>query len=82
MTTDLQHLIFQASTQLGSEACRAGRHTWDDEGGRSCPKGYEDCSQAVYRCSICGTYDYGEAGGPGHRDCHQACARPLLDELP
>lgn len=80
MTPHLQQLIQQASTQLGAEACREGRHTFVTEGGRSCSKGYEDCSQPVYVCSSCGAYDYGEAGGPGHQDCYVGCARPPVDE--
>lgn len=73
MTFSLQALIKQASTELGSEACREGRHQWVSEGSRGCPhgEGYGDefCGQAVYVCSTCGVYDYGERGGPGHSDC-------------
>jgi hypothetical protein len=39
------------------------------DGGRPCPKGSKNCSQAVYQCFWCGTYDYGEEGGPGYEDC-------------
>jgi|GEM_PF-1688767 len=72
MTTALQALIRDASTQLGSEACRAGRHQWQSDGGRGCPHGAGDngyCGQAVYVCTSCGAYDYGKRGGPGHADC-------------
>lgn len=71
MTTALQALIRDASTQLGSEACRAGRHQWQSEGGRGCPHDHDSgtCGQAVYVCTTCGAYDYGERGGPGHADC-------------
>lgn len=31
------------------------------------------CSQAVYSCSVCGVYDYGQRGGPGHADCENLC---------
>lgn len=73
MTFSLQKLVQQAATELGSDACRDGRHQWVAEGGRSCPDELEVCcSQAVYRCLTCGTYDYGEPGGPGHADC-QSC---------
>jgi len=74
MTDILQGLIQQASTELGSTACQAGKHTWVGEGGRSCPHDLTDhCGQAVYRCSICGTWDYGGPGGPGHADCEMSC---------
>ena len=74
MTFALQALIHEASTELGSEACREGRHQWKSEGGRACPKDLTDqCSQAVYRCTTCGDYDYGEKGGPGAADCQNHC---------
>lgn len=70
----LSELIFEASTQLGSDACRAGRHSWNSEGGRHCPQDLTDgCSQTVYRCSTCGEYDYGAPGGPGDLDCLEHC---------
>lgn len=75
MTTfALNALIHQAATELGSEACREGRHRWGSIGGRSCPKDYTSmCSQAVYVCSTCGETDYGARGGPGHHDCSTTC---------
>lgn len=76
MTTVLTSLIQQARTELGSTACQSGRHQWtsDGEGGRGCPHDLtDDCSQGVYRCTVCGQYDYGEAGGPGHADCERRC---------
>lgn len=75
MTKALQELIFEARTQLGSEACAAGRHVWQPEdGGRACPKDIRgDCSQTVYRCHVCGSHDYGEPGGPGAHDCATQC---------
>lgn len=77
-TFALDALIREASTELGSEACRNDKHDWVSEGGRACPKDYalgmlDGCSQAVYVCRTCGTYDYGERGGPGHRDCETTC---------
>lgn len=73
-TSTLNVLIRQASTELGSDACRARRHTWASEGGRPCPHDLTDnCSQAVYRCSVCGAWDYGEVGGPGDTDCASTC---------
>lgn len=54
-------------------ACEDGSHHWISEGGRGCPEDASDtCGQAVYRCTICGVYDYGEAGGPGAHDCATA----------
>ena len=77
MTAALQALIQQAGAQLGSEACAEGRHQWASEGGRRCPHpediGEGVCSQAVYRCTVCGVHDYGERGGPGHSDCSTGC---------
>lgn len=73
-TIALQALIYEASTQLGSTACQAGRHLWAFDGGRACPHDIADnCSQAVYRCRVCGIHDYGESGGPGEKDCETHC---------
>lgn len=72
MTFALQALIQQASTELGSEACREGRHNWKSIGGRGCPHDDGDnghCGQAVYECATCGATDHGERGGPGYSDC-------------
>lgn len=74
MTFELQALIAQASKELGSDACREGRHDWQSIGGRNCPHPEEigldaNCSQAVYECRTCGATDYGDRGGPGHADC-------------
>lgn len=74
MTTLLKTLIREASMELGSDACNVGKHQWEGEGGRGCPKDYTNlCGQAVYRCKVCGQYDYGEPGGPGHTDCKTNC---------
>lgn len=74
MTTTLQHLIQQASTELGSTDCEDGRHQWVSNGGRACPHNLTDnCSQAAYECSVCGEFDYGEDGGPGEADCEKYC---------
>ena len=71
MTAALRELIHQARTELGSEACRAGKHQWESDGCRGCPQDEEEesCGQAVYRCTVCGAFDYGEPGGPGASDC-------------
>ena len=54
------------------------KHEWKHVGSRACPKGgYTkpigvwtnetiECTQAVYQCVLCGAYDYGGFGGPGH----------------
>jgi len=67
----LADLIRDASTQLGSDACRSGKHLWESDGCRGCPHDEDNghCGQAVYRCAVCGQYDYGEPGGPGAADC-------------
>lgn len=73
-TITMSSLIHQARTELGSDACQSGKHTWESEGGRGCPHELlENCSQAVYLCSVCGTYDYGDPGGPGEADCESHC---------
>lgn len=56
---------------LAGGDCTRGLHVWKSVGGRGCPRNeYANCSQTVYRCA-CGVYDYGEPGGPGHRDCFE-----------
>jgi len=74
ITMILREAIRDASTQLGSDACRAGKHQWESIGGRSCPYDRSSsCSQAVYLCSVCMVFDYGQRGGPGHTDCENLC---------
>lgn len=74
MTFALEALIRGASTEIGSAACRQGKHQWASEGGRACPKDLTtECSQAVYQCATCGEWDYGAAGGPGATDCANFC---------
>ena len=77
----LQHLIAEAVALGGGNLCAAG-HDWESEGGRTCPK-YEfaDCSQAVYVCRRCGAHDYGDKGGPAHRECFSECGRDFADEI-
>ncbi len=77
MTFALQALVREAATELGSEACREGRHQWASIGGRACPHPQEigrgRCSQAVYECATCGDTDYGERGGLAWADCRDGC---------
>lgn len=74
MTFALEAMIRDAATVLGSAACRDGNHLWESEGGRACPDDLsENCSQAVYRCRVCGAWDYGAPGGPGAADCKNFC---------
>lgn len=64
--------------------CAHDQHVWVADGGRACPMVDQSspcpvwdmicsrpgmASQTVYRCSVCGDYDYGERGGPGDKDC-------------
>lgn len=65
-----QHLIalVEEARQSATLPCSRLRHRWVQEGGRSCPHGVFG-SQPVYQCSVCGEYDYGYPGGPGHMDC-------------
>lgn len=77
----LLDLLREAAALGGGELCIAG-HAWQSEGGRTCPKYADaDCSQPVYRCARCGVYDYGDTGGPAHRDCFAECRRDFTDEI-
>lgn len=77
----LLDLLREAAALGGGELCIAG-HAWQSEGGRTCPKYAEaDCSQTVYRCTRCGVYDYGEAGGPAHHECFAKCRRSFTYEI-
>lgn len=74
MPAELQRLIAEAGVLAGGDhPCAVLGHKWTTEGGRQCPYASDavqpNCSQAVYVCSACGCTDYGEPGGPGHRDC-------------
>jgi len=71
--TTLDNLITAAMQLAGNENVSHNRVIWQQEGGRSCPIGWEDCSQAVYIDVATGDYDYGERGGPGWTDCQQHC---------
>jgi len=54
--------------------CRYGRHKWEFDGARPCPFGLSGtCSQSVYKCSVCGQFDYGEKGGIGWQECKKSC---------
>jgi hypothetical protein len=77
----LKQLIAQAVALGGGNLCAVG-HDWESEGGRTCPK-YEsaDCSQTVYVCRRCGTYDYGGKKGPSHHECFVECNRDFTDEI-
>lgn len=77
----LKALIAEAAALGGGNLCAAG-HEWESEGGRTCPK-YEDadCSQTVYVCKRCGVYDYGDKGGPAHRECFSECRRDFAEEI-
>jgi len=80
MTFDLQRLIADAKDAAKGNPCEDGDHDWstDGEGGRSCPTGCEMCSQAVYRCRTCGTYDYGTGDdSPGLIECKSVCGDSL-----
>lgn len=51
------------------EKCKGNKHIWRSIGGRRCPQDYENCSQTVYECKMCGSIDFGEEGGPAWEDC-------------
>lgn len=58
-------------------------HDWIVEGGRGCPKAYDniECSQPVYVCRICGEEDYGYPGGPAYDVCYKECDKEVEKEL-
>ena len=85
MTFQLEALIRSASVELGSDACHAGNHDWQGQGGRGCPHpediGDGVCSQAVYECRSCGETDYGYKGGPAYADCMNCRYKHLASDL-
>lgn len=77
MTDALLQLIEGAIREATPRATPCGQHQWATEGGRSCPKGYNHCGQPVYRCGVCGAWDYGDRGGPAHVECWTDCRLPI-----
>lgn len=71
--SDLVHLVAEARSLANDDPCVV-KHIWESDGGRACPRfDQHQCSQTVYRCARCGEYDYGQAGGPAHDECHNGC---------
>ena len=71
----LTRLIAEAEVLAGGKhQCAELGHDWVSEGGRRCPRATDfaepPCSQTVYVCRACGCEDYGEVGGPGHKECY------------
>ena len=58
----LKALLAEAQALAGDHPCRDS-HQWVSDGGRACPfyDTDKDCggSQVVYRCEMCGEFDYG-----------------------
>lgn len=83
MSQALTALIAEARALANDHPCKTSGHVWGTEGGRRCPHAEDDhdgcgASQAVYVCTRCGAYDYGEPGGPGHADCAGGdCSGPV-----
>ena len=73
MIPALNELLTAATQLAGEDAVSHGARLWKSEGGRCCPLGWWDCSQAVYVDLKTGEHDYGEPGGPGHTDCIRHC---------
>lgn len=70
----LNRLITAAMELAGEENhFNFGNRLWHMEGGRTCPIGWNRCSQPVYVDLKTGEYDYGDEGGPGHADCVANC---------
>ena len=53
--------------------CNDQLHFWTVTGSRACPYPGADenmrCSQPVYQCARCETFDHGEVGGEGWKSC-------------
>lgn len=71
-------LVEEARDLVRPANCAVDDHVWVSYGGRACP--FEcprdvpgNISQTAYRCTVCGEYDYGDVGGPGHADCVKYC---------
>lgn len=80
--SELHRLVAEAVALGGGNLCASG-HDWKSEGGRPCPRDPDaNCSQTVYRCTRCPEWDYGEAGGPAHRECYEPgpCSRSCGDD--
>lgn len=75
MTAILQQLVAEA------QAAADPATPWVMEGGRSCPIGWDDCSQPVFRVAGTEHYDYGEPGGPGAENCRTECPH-RMDGVP
>lgn len=77
MTTHLTRLIDAARQLAGQDGTFHSGRIWQFEGGRACPIGWVDCSQAVYVDLTTGEHDYGEPGGVGDADCRANCKHGL-----
>ena len=77
MTPTLNDLITGAVQLAGGDSTANGGRLWHMEGGRSCPLGWDDCSQPVFVDLASGEHDYGQPGGPGHDDCRRNCSHGM-----
>lgn len=77
MNPTLNDLITGAITLAGGDETAHGGRIWHMEGGRSCPIGWDDCSQPVFVDLASGEHDYGQPGGPGAADCDAHCPHGL-----
>ena len=76
----LDHLVAEARSLANDHPCERA-HVWESVGGRGCPRDWDvNCSQTVYQCVRCGEYDYGDNGGPGHKECDNFCQYKHLGE--
>ena len=74
----LNDLITAAIQLAGTEdQVSHNARLWQMEGGRTCPIGWDGCSQAVYVDLKTGEHDYGKPGGPGHADCQRNCSHGM-----
>ncbi len=76
----LNELITAAVQLAGADDLVShNRALWQMVGGRACPIGWGDCSQAVFENIKTGAYDYGEPGGPGYAECVRSCRHGMQE---
>jgi len=78
----LQDLIDDAVALANPDATMHGGRLWRSIGGRSCPIGWDHCSQPVFEDIRTGETDYGARGGPGYASCKATCPEGMKPPEP
>ncbi len=78
----LQELINDAIALANPDDTMHGGRLWRTIGGRSCPIGWDHCSQPVFEDLRTRETDYGERGGPGHASCEANCPERMEPPKP